>query len=454
MPENNWWQKGALGTEAWGDERRFLQFLANVYGTWLLGLGSMAIYSFRNHPLRKWWTEHDKPTSAGQYRQELEKYRESIEQARPSWEVAAELPERLLVSEYPEPPVEAGEGFEWHKVTHEGGVPVQPEWRMRAIEEEEVEEAPFTLTPWEEWQKDIEERKFAWEQQGVQRDISQQYLEHMGRMQDWRERQAYQSRATFGVQAQGTGWRSEVDVYRQEQEQRGKLWEDWRKRMLGSLDPDRDWMQRYQLEQQRNPYQVQETSMVEQAAIYKTKLALSKKEFGRQQQILAGMPAGEFVPQTPKQASAFGALVRETQKQTALQNWIKEAEASPEYQEEIGRAGIGEVPEGGWGMVSREAIEAAGGVPMPSEPARPTTPATPSWMRELYPQMGAHVEKRELAPLSGQFWGRMKPSERAQWWGYAKWAGGKPEDLLWQTQQMLPRQPRIAGGWAPARQRA
>lgn len=87
-----------------------------------------------------------------------------------------------------------------------------------------------------------------------------------------------------------------------------------------------------------------------------------------------------------------------------------------------------------------------------------TTPETPKWLRNIYPELGERLPEREgitpVAALSGQTWGRLDPSQQAGWMGYAKYTGAIPADLMAQTQKMLPRQPQIPTRWQPARQRA
>jgi len=104
--------------------------------------------------------------------------------------------------------------------------------------------------------------------------------------------------------------------------------------------------------------------------------------------------------------------------------------------------------------------------------APPTTPETPKWLGTMYPELGERMPERErpamgrakpmgtvggfeMAPPSGQAWGRLTPSQQAGWGGMARFYGASPEDLLFQTQQMLPRDPwrTPQRRWAPAKQR-
>ena len=102
------------------------------------------------------------------------------------------------------------------------------------------------------------------------------------------------------------------------------------------------------------------------------------------------------------------------------------------------RAGVGQIP-----RAPRE--------PRDRVAPSPTTPATPAWLGSLYPELGANISKITPTALSGQAWGRLDPSQQQQWAGFVGWTGGKPQDLLAQTQRRLP-QPTRGTGWSPFRQ--
>ena len=76
---------------------------------------------------------------------------------------------------------------------------------------------------------------------------------------------------------------------------------------------------------------------------------------------------------------------------------------------------------------------------------------TPSWLRsmqehpsETIPFNGA---SRAITP-SGQKWGRLSPSQRQQYYGYAEHAGQRPEDLMWQMDIQKPRPLTLGRRWA------
>lgn len=87
------------------------------------------------------------------------------------------------------------------------------------------------------------------------------------------------------------------------------------------------------------------------------------------------------------------------------------------------------------------------------------TPPTPQWLGAMYPQLGGRIPTQqagfEMAPPSGQAWGKLTPSQQAGWGGFAEHYGASPEDLLFQTEQMAPRSPwqTPQRRWTPAKQR-
>ena len=217
--------------------------------------------------------------------------------------------------------------------------------------------------------------------------------------------------------------------------------------MRGSMG-DRNWIQQYQLENKKNPYAVQEPSMVEEVARYELELELAKNRKGSlMSQLPEGTVSFEDIGTDPKLAGIYGGLVRAQQKIDSKTRWIKQAQATDEYQQEMSGEGL-VITGGGEGF--NTLIEPAGG----QEPRPSATPATPGWLKQMYPQLGANITKMQgIAPPGGQAWGRLAPSQQQKWAGWAQWSGAKPQDLLAQTQKMAPRQARTAGRWTPARQR-
>lgn len=236
------------------------------------------------------------------------------------------------------------------------------------------------------------------------------------------------------------------------------VWEDWRKRILGGIDPNRQWIQHWQLSQQQNPYAPKDESPFDVAQELKADWEYAKERADYYQKRMKDpndplTQMGVGMPTTPEQAAASGWLTRAA---ILGQQYEKEME-SPEMQMTLSEKASRErgrerAREAGWGADY-------GGFRMPPEP-RYTTPETPSWLGEMYPSLGARIpevgqrpEGFGLAPPSGQQWGRLSPSQRGQWAGFASYMGGKPEDLLAQMEQMRPRY-RPGVRWQPSRQRA
>jgi len=66
--------------QQFSDEWKYQQFLASVYGDWLLGLGYRAMTSFTRTPLYNWWLRNGKPTNASGYRKEFPKLKEMAQE--------------------------------------------------------------------------------------------------------------------------------------------------------------------------------------------------------------------------------------------------------------------------------------------------------------------------------------------------------------------------------------
>ncbi len=221
-------------------------------------------------------------------------------------------------------------------------------------------------------------------------------------------------------------WAGVVRPQRGEREQ-GKDWDKWRANILGELDPDRDWIQKAELEAKVNPFGG-DISPSQELRNVEDELARYERAGGR---ILKQMKdpndpltiQGVANPTTPQEQAAAQILL----------NW-----------------------QGLTQDVTRQEGELALDIQTrkeqpPREARQPTTPATPAWLGQLYPELGTNISKITPTALSGQAFVRLDPSQRQQWAGFVEWSGGRPEDLLAQTQRRLP-QPTRGTRVSPARQ--
>ncbi len=218
-----------------------------------------------------------------------------------------------------------------------------------------------------------------------------------------------------------------------------KDWDKWRANILGELDPDRDWIQKAELEAKVNPFGGDITPSQELRNV-EDELARYERAGGR---ILKQMKdpndpltiQGVANPTTPQEQAAA----------QILKNWQGLTQDVTRQEEEValGRIPMETETTATGGTIRRTAQHVA--------PAGPTTPATPACLGQLYPELGTNISKITPTALSGQAFGRLDPSQQQQWAGFVEWAGGRPQDLLAQTQRRLP-QPTRGTRVSPARQ--
>jgi len=92
----------------------------------------------------------------------------------------------------------------------------------------------------------------------------------------------------------------------------------------------------------------------------------------------------------------------------------------------------------------------------PETPKTPTMPKIPDWLAQASGVSGYVPEKGTKVPIltpSGQSWMAMTPTQQEMFGGLVDWAGQRTmEDILTQTQSMLPKSPSLGRKWTPARQ--
>ena len=239
----------------------------------------------------------------------------------------------------------------------------------------------------------------------------------------------------YNYQAQRMGLRAQTGGL--QQAELAKAWESVQAERLAATTGTGDWLKKWDIQQEQNPWKMQRTLDEEIMATreeIKNLGAVAKIIRERQKDptdpLFVNIDRPD-VATTPEQWRAHQIMSNLKAAEDKLVEWT----TSPDYIE--GRKGA-EVPvSAGEGFV---------------QPTKPTGPATPAWLSKLEPTMGATVGKMEPTPPSGQAWGRLTPSQQQKWGGWAEWGGYKPEDILFQTQQMLPR-PRTGTRWSAARQR-
>lgn len=295
-----------------------------------------------------------------------------------------------------------------------------------------------------------------WQQYGAEMDRWR--MQTQAQQQLWQNERARQGALgeQYGMQAQRwgaltQGIGSEQAAIRNSEKQR--IWESARQEMLSAIgDEPQDWIKRWQIENKPNPYSAKPN--IEQA--------------------------WEDVEAQRAQVKRWESMEKDVQKQfkdtksplwddpdapTSPEQWrshmiLRGAKAARDQLLEMEETLAEEQISAGKGGPLSKYFPESGGTPyettyVPTD----TTAPTPDWLKKLYPTMGARLpEKGEIGtefapmPLSAQWMQRALPSELAGYGGYVEYAGGDIEDILWQSQQMFPRQ-KAGPRWGAARQR-
>jgi hypothetical protein len=236
--------------------------------------------------------------------------------------------------------------------------------------------------------------------------------------------------------------------------QKAQMWEQARAeagRGIGSSP--RDWIKQWEMNQQRNPWVPTPRTEGEkmQSAFNQAKATAQKLEplAKAYKALLSASESAEGEPLniTPDRKWQMESVVER------FQATKKQAEAI----EGVMRVEFGSATrQVGGGTSGGETQFTEGGAnPEPPNFQGPSTPPTPSWLKDMYPQLGANITSQPIAPLSGQQWGAMPESQKQGWLGFAEFSGAIPMDLLSSMEQMLPNTPAGAGrtSWRPSRQR-
>ncbi len=228
-----------------------------------------------------------------------------------------------------------------------------------------------------------------------------------------------------------------------------QVWEEARANAAKSLTGGpRDWINAWQLNQQRNPWMPAPQT---QGSKWESSLRQSRDWLQTKEPLYtaykAALSAGVFdetgIENLTQKAKieTFISSFNDRKKQADATEGLLKAEFGTQASEPRS-----------WGEAGNMTIGAGdvGGAP----PA-PTTPPTPSWLKQMYPQLGANISKVPIAPLSGQQWLAMPESQRQGWQGFAEYSGAIPMDLESQRLMMQTETPMGAGrtSWRPAKQR-
>lgn len=229
-----------------------------------------------------------------------------------------------------------------------------------------------------------------------------------------------------------------------------RVWDAAQREIAGQLDPDRDWLKIWQRRQNppQNPYSpVQEvrTSIEEaraaeaekKAADEARKIALDELDsLNIKPERAAGLVAQASTEAGYAEMSPFNrGLLDEASRVMDLQRTISGftdrfiTARKAELKFKTGQDYFNEM-EAARGVPNEQGGMTYGGAPTPSVPT-PTGPATPAWLKNLYPQLGAEVAPiSELGQVSGQGWNRLTGTQQSRLMGFAEFSGADPGAII------------------------
>ena len=207
----------------------------------------------------------------------------------------------------------------------------------------------------------------------------------------------------------------EEQITKAQQRQMQAQWELQRQQMLGQLNSPGDWIKRWMLQQERNPYEPHVSTPDERAENIRTEIERVVEEGPERFRGLVdpyGEGGGEWDTET-------------------------EIEISKAYQSQL--KNLGKQYE-----QAQKVLATWGGPDDVSKKAK--TPPTPPWLAQWYPQQlqtGQPIKQLPIATPSMQWWERQPESARQGWLGFAEFSGAIPMDVLSEMQRQLlqPKQP-------------
>jgi len=409
----------------------FREFVRAAFGFW--DALRLSRETYQETQTYKDWVALGKP-SAEDYLAYLEERRWG--ELEP-YEVKEEVGEGpYFVEDYPDPPYELGEGFEWVKITNDPttGAPVEPQWVSQAIEEEEELDIASG--------KIIVPGRLIEMPDGTYRDpntgllidadvaarIIEEYKPEEEGLTPWEEAQKARWEEELALEreqleAQKAQWGAETAATARERELADRL---RLQQELAELGGPADWIKRWQMIHGVVP-RAEATRMSERAWTLLTEAQdLTGAERLAKEQQAAGLEWGaqKLLTQTRGLPEAPGFYYSPMKEWTPAE--MKQAQAYEQM------------------------LQDGGGV---------TTPPAPEWLPQFVESQvaGQPITKDRTTTPSGQQWTATPLSHREGLRGYTEFAGYRPySDILSEMAQMQTRTPVGAGRtqWKPATQRA
>jgi len=282
-------------------------------------------------------------------------------------------------------------------------------------------------------------------------------------------------------QQRARGWQTPTPKAKTEpsQTEMANLWEQYRQQTLSGLDPNRDFLARFFLEAEENPYG------------YKKRSDKDKRRYEEAQAEGAGYvgPVEQFamtgptIPKSPYSLRTFPYTVsvwgeaikareeyyqnyltraKERAEEDINEAWVEKQEERAEKATKLGYTDLaGEIKRKiGRGKQASSYVRKRKSEEKKQAAWEAKTPPAPAWLKAHWPEAtvtkGGYtgMKKTQLGAPSMQFWNKLKEGERQQYMGFTEWSGQDPTDLLRQMETMLPSRTPQAGRWKPFRQRA
>jgi len=343
-------------------------------------------------------------------------------------DIAKELSGKpIYTKDYPEPPYGLSGGFKWEQVTFDPntGMPVEPQWIPTKADDVDGGGEPtryqgFTA---EEWTMGIP-----------------QFM----RGQD-ENRWAQEELAS--AQRTGSMYGGYQRISGQDNSGLASTYDEWKQRLLGELTEPRDWITRWQVQQQPNPYTPQTLSYDEEIE----QLERETKEYtALAKNIKAKSTYGEAVTY---HTMAGGPEKPESDPQSIFREQQLRTPQSTEQQ--MGNAIISAAE------TSRQRLDELRSQSAPSQPQQVQQDIggipIPRWLPQFVPGLAGQSTLRgtppPIATPSPQQWARTPYSQREGLAGYSEFQGTPFIETLESMQSMTPRSPNLGTAWRPARQR-
>lgn len=251
---------------------------------------------------------------------------------------------------------------------------------------------------------------------------------------------------------QSPQWAEEI-----RREEKAKSWDAIRSQILGSLTEPSDWITRWNLVNQRNPFARQPQTDYEHL---QSNLNQAKNEAAYWNAIKESMPNSEYVGNT-----AVGVGLKTT---VPVTKYDERNDIEYTVQQEVtGARALAELAAKdatNWAAQAQAELDNYGnfdyGASSPediaAEQRRKQPPPAPYWLPKFAPGQteGRPISKENIPTPSGQQWLSTPWSERQGLAGYTEWAGFRPfRDILESMAMAQPNTPSAGRGWRPAQQR-